>query len=416
VFNGSYACFSKDGKGIYISTDRDSEFRRLAYLDVAKKEYRFITSHIKWNVDDFALSSDRTILAFVANEDGAGKLHMIDASSAKELAVPQLPPGVISQLRWHPSQPYLGFVFSSTRNPEDVFSVNASSVKLDQWTRAFNLVKADQFREPDLVKWKSFDGRMISAFLYRPPESFTGKRPVIVSLHGGLYGQFQPAYLGPDNYFINALGIAMIYPNVRGSSGYGKTFMGLNDGPLRTGETKDIGALLDWIEDQPDLDARRVLVEGSSAGGYLALSVAVAYSKRIAAVFAYSAPTNLVTLLERNINNEPDPWRQELGDEREKKTREFLDGIAPVNNADSISKPAFFVLGGKDLMVSASETQRIVETLKKRAVPVWYLLANDEGHTFFNGAVFQYMFCAEVLFTKQVLSIGSAEGIGPPIR
>src|SRR5262249_54079124 len=151
--------------------------------------------------------------------------------SYKELRLPDMASGVVSNLRWHPSRRILGFTFSSTKNPDDVFSVDVATGRLERWTIAFNGIKTDGFREPELVKWKSFDRRMISGFLYRPPAPFTGKRPVIINIHGGLYGQFRPSYLGNDNYFINALGLAMIYPNVRGSSGYGKTFMSLNDGP-----------------------------------------------------------------------------------------------------------------------------------------------------------------------------------------
>jgi dipeptidyl aminopeptidase/acylaminoacyl peptidase len=413
VFNGSYAYFSKDGKGIYISTDRDNEFRRLAYLDLESKKIRFLTDHIKWNVDDFALSPDRQTLAFVANEDGAGKLHLMDAESYKELPVPLLPAGVVSQLRWHPSQPLLGFVFSSTRNPNDVFSVNSATGKLEQWTTAFNLVKTDGFREPELVKWRTFDGRMISGFLYRPPASFTGKRPVIVNIHGGLYDQFRPSYLGVENYFVNALGIALICPNVRGSSGYGKTFLSLNNGPLRVGETRDISALLDWIAQQPDLDAGKVLIQGASGGGYLALAVAAACSDRISAVIAYSAPTNLATFLERSTNNEPDAWRREIGDERDKKTREFLEGIAPVNNAGKIAKPVFLLIGARDPMVSIAETEQIIMTVKKREIPSWYLLAKDEGHSFLNPKTFTYAFCAQALFAKQFLLTNSSDRSGP---
>jgi dipeptidyl aminopeptidase/acylaminoacyl peptidase len=409
VFNGSYAFFSKDGRGLYISTDRDSEFRRLAYLDLATKKYRVLTDHIKWDVDDFTLSPDGSMLAFIANEDAVGKLHVMATAAYKEVPVPQLPAGVVSQLRWHPSQPCLGFVFSSTKNPEDVFSLNVATGRLDRWTTAINSVKTDGFREPELVRWASFDGRFIPGFLYRPPESFKGKRPVIINLHGGLYGQFRPSYLGVDNYFIDVLGVVMIYPNVRGSSGYGKTFMSLNDGLLRTGETKDIGALLDWVAGQPDLDSSRVLVQGGSGGGYLALSVAEAYCDRISAVLAYSAPTNLATLIERNSANEPEPWRRELGDERDKKTREFMELIAPSNNADKITKPAFLIIGAKDLMVSVDETQRIVATVRKRGLPAWYLLARDEAHGFFDPWTYEYTFCAEVLFTRQFLLSTSSE-------
>jgi dipeptidyl aminopeptidase/acylaminoacyl peptidase len=403
TFNGSYAYFQKDGQGIYFVTDRDSEFRRLTALDFATGHYDFLTDHIKWDVDEFALSPDRRVLAFVSNEDGIGRLHLMDAATHKEIPVPEMPVGVISGLMWHKRLPYLGFESTSTRFPSDAFSVNLETGKLERWSKAYNPIKTDGFREAELIRWKSFDGRMISGFLYRPPESFTGKRPVIIDIHGGLTRQFRPDYRGEDNYFINALGIARIYPNIRGTAGYGKTFMKLDYQFLRVDSIKDIGTLLDWIAKQPDLDADRVLVVGASSGGYVALSVAAMYPGRISGVISYIAPTNLATFIERNSENEPDVFRREFGDERDQRVRKFMEKIAPVNRADKIEKPCFLIIGGKDLMTSAAETERIAAVLRKRGVPVWYLLASDEAHGFRNIWTYNYTFNAEALFIKNYL-------------
>ncbi|MGH9831167.1 MAG: alpha/beta hydrolase family protein, partial [Blastocatellia bacterium] len=323
--------------------------------------------------------------------------------TGEELPVPELAAGVITDLHWHSSQPYLGFVFSSTKHPADVFSVNIATGKLDRWTTAFTSIKTDSFREPDLIRWKSFDERTVSGFLYRPSERFSGKRPVIVYLHGGLHDQFRPGFLAQSNYFINALGIAMVYPNVRGSTGYGKTFMTLDDRFLRADATRDVGCVLDWIRTQPDLDAGRVLVAGDSSGGYLALSVAETYGDKISGVLTYSAPTNLATLIERTIGNNPGPWRRKLGDERDKKTREFFERTAPANNAEKITRPVFLFIGGKDLIVSATETARIVTQVRNKGLPAWYLVAKGEGHSFANGETYSYVFGAEVVFIRQVL-------------
>jgi len=403
TFNGSYAYFQKDGQGIYFVTDRDSEFRRLTALDFATGHYDFLTDHLKWDVDEFGLSPDRKVLAFVSNEDGIGRLHLMDTATHKEIPVPEMPAGVVSGLMWHKRLPYLGFEFSSTRFPSDAFSVNLETGKLERWTKAYNPIKTDAFRETELIRWKSFDGRMISGFLYRPPESFTGKRPVIIDIHGGLTRQFRPDYRGEDNYFIHALGIARIYPNIRGTAGYGKTFMKLDDQFLRVDSIKDIGALLDWIAKQPDLDANRVLVVGDSSGGYVALSVAAMYPSRISAVISYIAPTNLATFIKRNSENEPDGFRREFGDERDPRVRKFMEKTSPVNRADKIEKPCFLIIGGKDFMTSAAETERIAAVLKKRGVPVWYLLAGDEAHGFRNIWTYNYTFNAEALFIKKYL-------------
>jgi dipeptidyl aminopeptidase/acylaminoacyl peptidase len=409
AFNGSFASFSADGKGIYISTDRGSEFRRLAYVDLGTLRYTFLTDPIKWDVDLVALSPNGKTLAFVANEDGASRLHLMSTADYKELPVPDMPFGVVSELKWHSSLPYLGFVFSSTKNPADVFSLNIATGKLDRWTRAFTGAKTDGFREPEQIKWKTFDGRMISGFLYRPPETFVGKHPVIVYLHGGLHDQFHPDFREGDNYFINALGIAMIYPNIRGSSGYGKTFLSLDDKCSRPDAVKDVGALLDWIRTQPVLDADKVMLDGDSSGGYMALSVAAMYPDKISALLSYIAPTNFATLIERTLNNNPDPWRKKLGDERDKKTREFLDRIAPVNNAEKIDSPTLLIIGGKDLITSVDETQRIVARIKNKGIPVWFLMAKDEGHGFMDPVTFEYTFETEALFIKQFLLGGRSK-------
>ncbi len=403
AFNGSSACFSKDGKGIFIISDKESEFRRLAYLDFDSLHRRILSNNIKWDIDEMALSPKGDLIAFISNEDGIGRLHLLNTSTFKEVPVPTMQSGVVSGLSWHRSLPYLGFSFSSTQFPSDVFSINVENGQLEKWTVARNPVKTDEFKEPELIKWKSFDNRTISGFLYRPPDSFAGKRPVIIDIHGGPTAQFRPTYLGEDYYFIHSLGIATIYPNLRGSTGYGKTFMNLDDKFLRGDVTRDIGALLDWITKDPRLDSSRVLLSGISSGGYYALSAAEHFPGRIAAVSAYLAPTNLATFVERNAANDQDGWRKEIGDERDSKMREYLESTSPIAGAARITKPIFLALGGKDLMTSVSETERMVRILKEKGVTVWYLLARDESHNFRDPWIYQYKFSAEALFVKKFL-------------
>ena len=220
---------------------------------------------------------------------------------------------------------------------------------------------------------KSFDEQQISGFLYRPPAKFEGKRPVIIDIHGGPDDQARPQFNGPDNYFISELGIAKIYPNVRGSTGYGKTFLKLDNGTNREDAIKDIGALLDWIKSQPYLDSDRVMVTGWSYGGYVALSVAVNYSDRIRAAQSVSGPTDLATYIERTEAWRRDRRREEYGDERDAKMRAFLEGIAPLNNAAKIKKPLMIVQGENDARVRASEAEQMVQAVKKNGTPIWYL-------------------------------------------
>ena len=398
-----FAQFSVDGKGIYLTTDRDSEFLRLAYMNLATKELTYLSDHIKWNVEDFKISPDRKTLAFISNEAGASGLYLLDTmtSKKKDVALPGL--GVVSNLRWHNSSTDLAFALSSARSVWDIYSLNTKAGAIERWVKGITEgLDVDKFSEAELIQWKSFDQRQISGFLYRPPAKFTGKRPVIIDIHGGPDDQARPQFNGPDNYFINELGIAKIYPNVRGSTGYGKTFLKLDNGYDRESAIKDIGALLDWIKSQPYLDADRVMVTGWSYGGYVALSAAVNYGDRIRAVQSVSGPTNLATYIERTEAWRRDRRREEYGDERDPKMRAFLEQIAPLNNAGKIKKPLMIVQGENDARVRASEAEQMVQAVKKNGTPIWYLLAKNEGHDFTRKTL-NFQLYETVLFAKEFL-------------
>ena len=260
------------------------------------------------------------------------------------------------------------------------------------------------FVEPELVRWKSFDGRSISGFIYRAPASrFPGKRPVLVNIHGGPESQYRPGFAARNNYFVNEMGISMIWPNVRGSSGYGKSFLKLDNGRLREDSVKDIGALFDWIAGQPHLDASRVVVQGGSYGGYMSLAVATLYAERIAAAIDIVGISNFVTFLERTESYRRDLRRVEYGDERDPEMRQFLETIAPLNRAAQISKPLLVVQGRNDPRVPVGEAEQIVAILKKRATPVWYMVAADEGHGFAKKANADYQFYATIAFIRRYL-------------
>lgn len=398
-----YAQFSSDGKGIYLTTDRDSEFLRLAYMDLVTKKVSYLSESIKWNIELFSLSPDRKTLAFVSNEDGVSRLHLLDTATNKERPVTWPRVGVISNLRWHNNNSDLAFTFVSARSIWDIYSINVATGKTERWVKGTSDgVDAEKFSEPEVIHWKSFDDRQISGFLYRPPVKFTGKRPVIIDIHGGPDDQARPDFNGADNYFINELGVVKIYPNVRGSTGYGKTFLKLDNGFKREDAVKDIGALLDWIKTQPSLDADRVLVTGVSYGGYVALSVAVSYPDRIRAAESISGQSNLVTSNEHTEDWRRDRRREEYGDERDPKMREFLNRIAPLNNVSKIKKPLMIVQGANDARVPSSEADQIVAALKKTGTPVWYLLAKNEGHDFTQKTLDLQLY-QTVMFVKEFL-------------
>jgi dipeptidyl aminopeptidase/acylaminoacyl peptidase len=396
--------FSNDGKGVYVITDHDSDFRRLAFLDLESKKLEYLSDDIHWDVEEFSLSPDGKTVAFVTNEDGSSRLRLLDTKSARGSMGPDLPIGIISDLRWRNNSIDLAFNFRSPRTPNDVYCVDTSTGKAEQcYKGVLGGIDPQKLPEPQRVSWRSFDGRMIPGFLYRPPVEFAGKRPVVINIHGGPVEQYRPDFGHQDNYFLNELGIALIFPNIRGSRGYGKTFHKLDDGMLRVNAVKDIGALLNWIKSQPYLDADQIMVQGGSYGGYVALCVATNYSERIRGVISDSGPSNLITFMENTAGWRRDLQRLEYGDERDPKMREFLERTAPTTNASKIIKPLFIIQGENDPRVPATESRQMVAAVKKNGIPVWFLLARDEGHDWKKQANRNFKMYAIALFVQENL-------------
>ena len=400
----SNAAFAKDGKGLYVTVDQGSEFQRLAYMDLATKKVEFLSPDTA-DVDDFDLTEDGKTIAYVTNEKGASALHLLDTASRQSRPGPKLPLGVVSGLRWHKDGSLLAFTMETARSSSDAFSFEPATGKVERWTFSeLGGLNPDNFVEPELVSWKTFDGREISGFLYKPdPKKFSGKRPVFVEIHGGPEGQSRPDFLGAWNYIVNELGVAVLMPNVRGSLGYGKTFSQLDNGVLREGAYKDIGAMLDWIPTRPDLDPGRVLVGGGSYGGHMTLAVAYLYSDRIRCAIDVVGPSNFVTFLQNTSGYRRDLRRVEYGDERDPKVRAFLEKTAPLNNADKIKKPLFVVQGANDPRVPMSESVQMVQKIRAVGTPVWYLMAKDEGHGFAKKNNRDFQFYANIVFMQKYL-------------
>jgi dipeptidyl aminopeptidase/acylaminoacyl peptidase len=399
------AKFSRDGKGLYTVSDRGSEFKRLTYIDLATLKAKVLTPDINWDIEDVDLSHDGKMLAFVVNQEGTSVLRLMRTSDHKLVSGPKLPLGTIGRIEWHKDSRHLGLSLSSATSPSEVYSVDVKTNAVTRWTTHEAMaVDMSRFVEPSLARWKSFDNREISGFVYRAPTAkFPGKRPVLINIHGGPEGQFQPGFLGRNNYYTDEMGLTVIYPNVRGSSGYGKSFLKLDNGRLREDSVRDIGALLDWIATQPDLDASHVAVSGGSYGGYMVLAVSTMYADRIAAAIDIVGISNFVTFLERTESYRRDLRRVEYGDERDPQMRQFMESIAPLNNAAKIKKPLFVVQGKNDPRVPYQEADQIVATVKKSAIPVWYMMANDEGHGFGKKANADYLFFASIDFLNTYL-------------
>jgi dipeptidyl aminopeptidase/acylaminoacyl peptidase len=411
------AKFSKDGKGVFVTTDRESEFRRLAYIDLASGKHSYLVPDARFDVDNWDLSHDGKQIAYTLNENGVSTLHLIDVSVNKDTATagakrepkfdPPLPAVDIFSLKFHPDakQGLLAFNVAGARSPSDVYTWAIAKNTVTRWTASeTGGIPAKQFVEPELVKWKSFDGKEITGFLYKPESAkFPGKRPVIINIHGGPEAQYRPGYLGRNNYFINELGCAILFPNVRGSEGYGKTFLKLDNGFKREDSYKDISALLDWIPSRPELDADKVMVTGGSYGGFMTLQVAWNYADRIRCALDVVGISNLATFLKNTESYRRDLRRVEYGDERDPKMAEFLERIAALNNAQKITKPLFVVQGANDPRVPKTEAEQIVATLKKQNTPVWFLMAKDEGHGFAKKKNADFQFYSTVQFMREFL-------------
>jgi protease II len=403
VFYGE-ARFTKDGKGLITVSDEGSEFRRLTYLPLGGGKQRVLTPKLAFDVDNFDLSFDVNRIAFTTNEAGADVLRLMDLATFKELPRPPLVQGVISGLVWRPGAPEIAITMSSARSAGDVFTYDLKANVVTRWTNGNSPgVNTSAFAEARLIRWKSFDGLDVTGFYYPPPSTFEGKRPVIINIHGGPEGQARPTFIGRNNYFVSELGVAMIYPNVRGSEGFGKTFLKLDNGALREDSVRDIGALIDWVKQQPYLDGSRIMIMGGSYGGYMTLACAFRYADRIASAVEIVGISNFVTFLEHTESYRRDLRRVEYGDERDPAMRTILEAISPLNNTDKITRPLMVVTGKNDPRVPWTEGQQIVNNLKKRGTPVWWILANDEGHGFAKKPNADYQFYATVEFAKQTL-------------
>jgi Dipeptidyl aminopeptidases/acylaminoacyl-peptidases len=402
IANGN-AKFSKDGKGIYFTTDKDNEFARLAYMDLATKKIKYLTS-IPWDVDGFDLSKDGKHIVFTTNEAGESKLYLLHTDNNQYKKIEGLPQGVYGAPAFHNNNKDVAININSARAAADVFVIDISTGKTERWTESeMGGLVPEQLSVPSLIKWKTFDGKEISGFYYKPSKKFTGKRPVIINIHGGPEGQSRPIYQGANNYYLNELGAAIIYPNVRGSLGYGKTFLALDNGMKREESVKDIGALLDWIAKQPDLDASRIMVTGGSYGGYMTLAVATTYNDKIRASLDVVGISNFNTFLKNTESYRRDLRRVEYGDEREPAMHDFFEKMAPLNNAQKITKPLFIVQGGNDPRVPRTEAEQMANKVRSNGGVVWYLEAKDEGHGFRKKSNQDFQRYATILFMQKYL-------------
>lgn len=379
--------FAPDGRGIYVVSDEGGEFARLFYFDPVTKDKRAVSPEgAQWDVDAFDVSPDGRYVAFVMNEDGRSRLTVIDNTMKLDLAPPGVPDGRIDEIRFDHAGKRLAFSAETAQSPRDVYVYDLTKNALERWTRSEpGPVDTNTFVTPQLVHYPTWDRvggrqRTLSAFLYMPKTP--GPHPVLIHIHGGPESQYRPGYEAYFQFLVNELGYAVVAPNVRGSSGYGKTFLKLDNGLLREDSVKDIGSLLVWIGVQPMLDRDRVVVMGGSYGGYMALASLVSYNDRLRGGVDVVGISNFNTFLKNTSAYRQDLRREEYGDERDPKMRAFFSRISPFNNSTSIRKPLLVVQGLNDPRVPASESEQMVARVRANGGEAWYLAAKDEGHGF----------------------------------
>ena len=381
----SPVAFDAEGKGFWLVTDAGSEHGRLAWQSLEPGSTpEIVTGDIEWSVEGVAISDDRRRGAFTVNEDGFSRLYLIDLGTRGYAAVEGLPTGVAGGLEFSPDGSRLAMTLNTPKTPSDSFVLALGEEALaygtiERWTYSeVGGLDTAAFIDPALVRYPTFDGRQIPAWVYRPAGQ--GPFPVIISIHGGPEGQSRPTFSSTTQMWLQKLGAAVIFPNVRGSDGYGKSYLKLDNGMLREDSVRDIGALLDWVATQPDLDSERVAVIGGSYGGYMVLASAVHYSDRLKAAVDIVGISNFVTFLENTQDYRRDLRRVEYGDERDPAMRAHLEKISPLNNVERITVPMFVVQGQNDPRVPVTEAEQVVAALRSRDQSVWYMNALNEGH------------------------------------
>jgi len=380
------ARFTADGRGVYLVTNRDSDFQQLRRVDLVTGAVEIMSGHIPWDIDTFERSDDGRFVAWVANVDGVHRLTVVDVARHSELQ-PPLPDGRIGRIAFDRTGRRLAFSLESPQSPRDVFVYEIERNAVVRYTRSeAGPIDPLQFVPAELVHYPTFDKvggkyRQIPAFIYRPRD-IPGPRPVLIDIHGGPESQALPGWNPFTQFLVRELGFVVITPNVRGSSGYGRAWLDLDNGEDREDAVKDIGALLVWIGAQKELDAKNVFVAGGSYGGYMSLAAMVNFGDRLRGGIDVVGISNFVTFLESTSAYRRALRREEYGDERLPKMRAYLQRISPLTNAVRISKPLLVVQGLNDPRVPASESQQMVAKIRSRGGEVWYLAAKDEGHGF----------------------------------
>lgn len=379
--------YTADGGALLLTTDVDSDLLYIARLDLATLELETVVA-AEWDIELLQCAPDGRLVAYVVNADGISQLHLLDLSTGSTRATPSFSleqpaaPGVVAymdaRLEFSPDSGQLCCSYTSATRTSDLFVWDLATDHLRPLTRSSHGgLPLNAFIAPELIRYPSFDGRQIPAWLYQPAEPSATPRPAVVVVHGGPEAQFLPYF----NFFIQYLlhsGYAVLAPNVRGSTGYGKAYSHLDDGSLRPNAVTDLAHAAHWLRAQPGIDGQRLAVYGGSYGGYMVLAGMTSYPELWAAGVDLVGPSSFVTFLEHTSEYRRAHREAEYGSLAH--DREFLEQTAPINHLDKIAAPLLVLHGANDPRVPLSEAEQLVARLRERGVAVDLIVFADEGH------------------------------------
>jgi dipeptidyl aminopeptidase/acylaminoacyl peptidase len=366
------ALFDKRGRFVWVVSNIDREFHRILKVDLETLERtEFFASD--WDVELLSISPDERYAAISINEDGISKVSILDAATAEVVASFDVEPGVADRLAWSPDSRSIAFGLSTPTRPGCIVIGS-----LDGAVKTFDAdpgADVPELPAPEIIRYKTFDGRDIPAFWFRPAGD--GPFPVVIEVHGGPESQRRVNFM-PQTQLWLSLGVAVLATNVRGSTGYGKEFCHLDDVELRLDSVKDLAEAVIWLRAQPDVDGDRITVMGGSYGGFMTLAAITFYPTLWRAAVGIVGICNFVSFLERT-----GPWRvkhrsYEYGNLEEH--RAFLESISPLTHVDNIVTPLFVIHGRNDPRVPLYEAEQIVAALVARHLPVELMVFDDEGH------------------------------------
>ncbi|MFZ1868056.1 MAG: prolyl oligopeptidase family serine peptidase [Steroidobacteraceae bacterium] len=386
------ASFAPDGVGFYVISDAQSDFEQLLYSNPITKVTRRVSADEPWDVEEFAVSAGGHYVAYVLNDDGQSRLTVLDTLRNLEFKPPGVQDGRIDSLRFDATGQKLAFSYESARSPRDVYVYNVAQGAMQRWTQSeIGPIDPANLATAQLIHYPTWDRlglsrRTLSAYVYLPRGP--SPCPVLIALPGdeGLHSQSRPGWKPFIQFVVNDLGYAVIAPNVRGSSGYGKAFRALDGGKLRDDAVRDVGALLVWMGLQPGLDSRRVAIMGRGYGGFLALASLATYGDHLRGAIDVSGIANLVDFVGSSPAGERAQRVAEFGDIQDGVMRAFLDRISPLDNVALIHHPVLIVQGLDAPGSRAADSQQLVWHLRSEGDQAWYLSASDAGNAFTTAA------------------------------